>query len=117
MALYETVAEDPDPAAIEAAHDADYVTFTSSSTVRNLVAAVGDRFPGRARVVSIEVLIQGPSGQAPTREDLEARSFAEFTLSGTAGMLRFAQHDSEGLRMTGRGSWHPLSIFFTPWLK
>ena len=36
VALYETVAEDPDPAAVEAAQDADYVTFTSSSTVSNL---------------------------------------------------------------------------------
>ena len=53
VALYETVAEEPDPAAIEAARDADYVTFTSSSTVRNLVAAVGDGFPAHARVVSI----------------------------------------------------------------
>ena len=47
VALYETVREDPDPAAIEAAGGADYVTFTSSSTVRNLLAAIGDRFPDR----------------------------------------------------------------------
>ena len=47
VALYETVREDPDPAAVEAAAGADYVTFTSSSTVRNLLAAVGDRFPPR----------------------------------------------------------------------
>jgi uroporphyrinogen III methyltransferase / synthase len=53
VALYETVREDPEPEAIEAAQSADYVTFTSSSTVRNLLAAVGDRFPRAARVVSI----------------------------------------------------------------
>jgi uroporphyrinogen III methyltransferase/synthase len=53
VALYETVREQPDPAAIESAQDADYVTFTSSSTVRNLVEALGDRMPKRARVVSI----------------------------------------------------------------
>jgi uroporphyrinogen III methyltransferase/synthase len=53
VALYETVREEPDPAAIEAAATADYVTFTSSSTVRNLLAAVGDRFPTSARIVSI----------------------------------------------------------------
>ena len=46
VALYETVAEQPDPAAVEAAQDADYVTFTSSSTVRNFVDAVGGRLPG-----------------------------------------------------------------------
>jgi uroporphyrinogen III methyltransferase / synthase len=53
VALYETVREDPEPEAVEAAESADYVTFTSSSTVRNLLAAVGDRFPRQARVVSI----------------------------------------------------------------
>jgi len=51
--LYETVREDPPPEAIEAAQSADYVTFTSSSTVRNLTEALGDRFPAQARVVSI----------------------------------------------------------------
>jgi uroporphyrinogen III methyltransferase/synthase len=53
ITLYETVREEPEPAAIEAAQEADYVTFTSSSTVRNLTEALGDRFPRGARVVSI----------------------------------------------------------------
>jgi uroporphyrinogen III methyltransferase / synthase len=53
VALYETVRESPDPAAVEAAQAADYVTFTSSSTVRNLTEALGERFPSRARIVSI----------------------------------------------------------------
>jgi uroporphyrinogen III methyltransferase / synthase len=53
VALYETVREDPDPEAIEAAQAADYVTFTSSSTVGNLTEALGDRFPQGARIVSI----------------------------------------------------------------
>ncbi len=53
VALYETVREEPDAEAIEAAQSADYVTFTSSSTVRNLTDALGDRFPAGARVVSI----------------------------------------------------------------
>jgi uroporphyrinogen III methyltransferase / synthase len=53
VALYETVAEQPDPEEVEAAADSDYVTFTSSSTVRSFVEAVGDRFPHRARIVSI----------------------------------------------------------------
>jgi uroporphyrinogen III methyltransferase/synthase len=51
--LYETVREAPDEKAIEAAQAADYVTFTSSSTVRNLTEALGDRFPAAARIVSI----------------------------------------------------------------
>jgi uroporphyrinogen III methyltransferase / synthase len=53
VALYETVREAVEPEAVEAAQGADYVTFTSSSTVRNLVEALGDRFPQDARIVSI----------------------------------------------------------------
>jgi uroporphyrinogen III methyltransferase/synthase len=53
VALYETVREEPNAEAIEAAQNADYVTFTSSSTVRNLTEALGERFPSPARIVSI----------------------------------------------------------------
>lgn len=53
VALYETVREAPSTEAIEAAQSADYVTFTSSSTVANLTEALGDRFPHGARIVSI----------------------------------------------------------------
>jgi uroporphyrinogen III methyltransferase/synthase len=53
VALYETEREDPGEEAIEAAANADYITFTSSSTVRNLVEAMGKRLPAAARVVSI----------------------------------------------------------------
>ncbi|MDP9134412.1 MAG: uroporphyrinogen-III C-methyltransferase, partial [Actinomycetota bacterium] len=50
--LYETVSEQPDPGALEAARKADYVTFTSSSTVGNFLDVVGE-FPSDARVISI----------------------------------------------------------------
>ena len=63
IALYETVREDPAPDAIEAAEAADYVTFTSSSTVRNLTEALGGRFPNGARVISI-----GPVTSEAARE-------------------------------------------------
>jgi uroporphyrinogen III methyltransferase/synthase len=53
VALYETVAEDPDPEAVAAARSADYLTFTSSSTVTNLTRALGGDLPNAARVVSI----------------------------------------------------------------
>jgi uroporphyrinogen III methyltransferase/synthase len=53
VALYETVREQPGGEEVEAAQSADYVTFTSSSTVTNLTAALGDRFPSEARIVSI----------------------------------------------------------------
>jgi uroporphyrinogen III methyltransferase/synthase len=80
VALYETVREDPDPGAIEAAQSADYVTFTSSSTVRNLTEALGDRFPPTARVVSI-----GPiTSEAVQAAGLEVHAEA-------------SRHDVEGL--------------------
>jgi uroporphyrinogen III methyltransferase/synthase len=53
VALYETVREQPDESEIERAQEADYITFTSSSTVTNLVEALGDRFPKNARIISI----------------------------------------------------------------
>ncbi len=55
LALYETVAEPLTPAALRAAREADYVTFTSSSTVRFfLQAAGGDAgFSSATRIVSI----------------------------------------------------------------
>ena len=80
VALYETVREDPGPEAIEAAAAADYVTFTSSSTVRNLLAAVGDRFPIGARIVSI-----GPITSETARE------------AGLTVHVEAERHDIEGL--------------------
>jgi uroporphyrinogen III methyltransferase/synthase len=53
--LYETVRERLDEQQLERLSAADYVTFTSSSTVRYLLEAIGgvQQFPERARVVSI----------------------------------------------------------------
>ena len=80
VALYESVREQPREAAIEAALEADYVTFTSSSTVRNLTEALGERFPRGARVVSI-----GPVTSEAAREaGLEVAAEAE-------------RHDIDGL--------------------
>ncbi|MBK5220118.1 MAG: uroporphyrinogen-III C-methyltransferase [Thermoleophilia bacterium] len=72
VALYETVREEPDAEAIEAAQDADYVTFTSSSTVSNLTEALGDRFPASARVVSIGPVTSEAAREAGLRVDVEA---------------------------------------------
>jgi uroporphyrinogen III methyltransferase/synthase len=73
IALYETVRETPDPAAVEAATGADYVTFTSSSTVRNLTEALGERFPGHARVVSIGPVTSEAARAAGLSVDVEAK--------------------------------------------
>jgi uroporphyrinogen III methyltransferase/synthase len=80
VAFYETVAEEPDPDAVEAARNADYVTFTSSSTVRNFLGAMGDRLPREARIVSI-----GPV----TSEEARA--------AGLDVHVEAARHDPEGL--------------------
>ena len=80
VALYRTVPLPPSRAGIEAAARADYVTFTSSSTVRYFVEAIGDEFPRAARVVSI-----GPATSATARElGLEVHVEAE-------------RHDVDGL--------------------
>ena len=70
--LYETVREQPDEEAIAAAQAADYVTFTSSSTVTNLTAALGDRFPSGARVVSIGPVTSESVRAAGLEVDVEA---------------------------------------------
>jgi uroporphyrinogen III methyltransferase/synthase len=80
VALYETVREQPGAEEIEAAQSADYLTFTSSSTVTNLAEALGDRFPDGARIVSI-----GPI----TSETIRAR--------GLEVDVEAERHDVDGL--------------------
>ncbi|MGD0452182.1 MAG: uroporphyrinogen-III C-methyltransferase [Solirubrobacteraceae bacterium] len=66
LELYETVAEPLSPQALQMVKEADYVTFTSSSTVRFFLQAAGDQGAGlspRTRIVSI-----GPVTSAALRE-------------------------------------------------
>jgi uroporphyrinogen III methyltransferase/synthase len=72
VALYETVREEPSPEAVEAAQAADYVTFTSSSTVRNLIEALGERFPSNARIVSIGPVTSESARDAGLEVQVEA---------------------------------------------
>jgi uroporphyrinogen III methyltransferase / synthase len=72
VALYETVAEPLNETQLEAVSRADYVTFTSSSTVRFFLDAAGQRLGPATRLASI-----GPVTSAALRErglqpDLEA---------------------------------------------
>jgi len=82
VALYDTVAETLDEPAREALDAADYVTFTSSSTVRFLLEALGsnDGLPGAARLVSI-----GPITSATAREH------------GLSVHVEAERHDIDGL--------------------
>ena len=72
VALYETVAEQPDPAVLERAQEADYITFTSSSTVKNFVEAVDGRLPSDARIVSIGPVTSEAARDAGLTVDIEA---------------------------------------------
>jgi uroporphyrinogen III methyltransferase/synthase len=72
VALYETVCEQPNPEQVLAAQSADYVTFTSSSTVTNLTGVLGDRFPADARVVSIGPVTSRAARAAGLTVDVEA---------------------------------------------
>ncbi len=80
VALYETVAEALSEAQRAAVEDADYVTFTSSSTVRFFFEAVGERVGGETRLVSI-----GPVTSAALRE------------RGREPHVEATRHDIDGL--------------------
>ena len=82
VALYDTVAEPVSPERLRAVAKATDVTFTSGSTVRRFVEALGgvERFPAAARVVSI-----GPvTSQAAREHGLEVH-------------VEAARHDVDGL--------------------
>jgi uroporphyrinogen III methyltransferase/synthase len=82
VALYDTVREDLEADSVAALGDVDYVTFTSSSTVRYFVEALGgvERFPDGARVVSIGPVTTATARELGLRVDAEAE-----------------QHDIDGL--------------------
>jgi uroporphyrinogen III methyltransferase / synthase len=72
VALYETVAEPLDDGQLEALAGAHYVTFTSSSTVRFFLSAVGDRFPQHARLASIGPVTSQTLREHGLEPDVEA---------------------------------------------
>jgi uroporphyrinogen III methyltransferase/synthase len=80
LELYETVAEPLTAEQLEGVRTADYVTFTSASTVSNLLSAAGGTLDTHARLVSI-----GPvTSDALRANGLEPHAEAE-------------QHDIDGL--------------------
>jgi len=81
--LYETVRERLDEPQLERLSASDYVTFTSSSTVRFLLEAIGgvEHFPERARVVSI-----GPV-TSQTARDLGLEVHMEAERHDVAGLV------------------------------
>jgi uroporphyrinogen III methyltransferase/synthase len=89
VALYETVAEPLNDSQVKAVLSADYVTFTSSSTVRFLFEVVGDAARPEGRLVSI-----GPV----TSEALRERGFepdVEASRSDIDGLVEVLVGDVE----------------------
>jgi uroporphyrinogen III methyltransferase / synthase len=80
IALYETAPEPLTESQLEAVARADYVTFTSSSTVRFFLDAAGDRLGSGTRLVSI-----GPITSDALRE------------RGLEPQVEAQQHDIDGL--------------------
>ena len=72
VTLYETVAEEPDPEALERAKDADFITFTSSSTVTNFMEASSNGIPVGAKVISIGPITSEAIRTAGLAVDVEA---------------------------------------------
>jgi uroporphyrinogen III methyltransferase/synthase len=78
LPVYETVAEPVAPDTLREALAADYLTFTSSSTVRNLIAAAGGGDSGRLQLaIHTRIASIGPVTSEALREhglepDLEA---------------------------------------------
>jgi uroporphyrinogen III methyltransferase/synthase len=100
VALYDTVAEELDAGTLNAVANADYVTFTSSSTVRNFLGAIGSagRFPDGARIVSI-----GPvTSEAAREHGLEVH--VEATRHDVDGLVDALLADAEaGRSPAGQG--------------
>jgi uroporphyrinogen III methyltransferase/synthase len=87
--LYEAVPEPADPAAVSAALDADYLTFTASSTVRAFTGLLSDAHRARLaaggpRVVSIGPVTSATAREQGLRVDAEA---AEHSIPGLVAAL------------------------------
>lgn len=80
MPLYRTVAETPDETALEAAASADYITFTSASTVDHLIEIMPDGLPEGAKLATI-----GPITSEAVRE------------AGLEVAIEATRHDIDGL--------------------
>lgn len=90
VALYETVRETPAPEDIERAMEADYLTFTSSSTVKNFLEVTGGRVPEGARVVSIGPVTSETAREAGMEVHVEA------TKHEPAGLVQALIEDAPG---------------------
>jgi uroporphyrinogen III methyltransferase/synthase len=73
IALYETVAQPLEESELAAIEHADYVTFTSSSTVRFFFEEAGSRLAERTRLVSIGPVTSEALRERGRKPDVEAQ--------------------------------------------
>jgi uroporphyrinogen III methyltransferase/synthase len=71
--LYDTVGEELAASTVDAIARAEYVTFTSSSTVTRFLDAVGDGMPNGARVVSIGPITSATASERGLEVHVEAQ--------------------------------------------
>jgi uroporphyrinogen III methyltransferase/synthase len=75
LALYETLAEDPPAHLLQEALAADYLTFTSASTVRFFLRALGSARPSAdTRIISIGPITSGALREHGLEPHVEASS-------------------------------------------
>ncbi|MGH2869981.1 MAG: uroporphyrinogen-III C-methyltransferase [Solirubrobacteraceae bacterium] len=98
LALYETVADPLSAAELEQVARADYVTFTSSSTVRFFFAAAGASFNARTRLASIGPVTSGTLREHGHEPDVEATSH------DIPGLIQALVADAPGRAGAGWGS-------------
>jgi uroporphyrinogen III methyltransferase / synthase len=94
LELYEAVADDPDETQIQRALEADFVTFTASSTVIRFVGIVG---PGRAAGMTGRAISIGPVTSATLRDaSIPVSAEADpYTIPGLVdAVLRVAEQES-----------------------
>jgi uroporphyrinogen III methyltransferase / synthase len=94
VALYDTVPQAASKDEIEAALSADYLTFTSSSTVRNFMALLDDE--GRRQAAQLRVVSIGPITSETARDEglTVHREADEFTIPGLVAALLQDSEDS-----------------------
>lgn len=95
LPLYRTVAESLSPAEREALGEVDYVTFTSSSTVRYFFQAAGEALAPGARLVSIGPVTSDTLRERGREPDVEASTH------DLAGLVQALVADAGAVGATG----------------
>jgi uroporphyrinogen III methyltransferase/synthase len=92
LTLYETVGEPLSDAALQEVERADYVTFTSSSTVEFFLSSARDRLSARTRLISIGPITSGALRERGLEPHVEA------TRHDVEGLIEALVEDAERVR-------------------